>query len=104
MRGVVIDVHDYDWEVDQPLRRPTEHLIIYELHVGGFTRHASSGVKHPRHVFGVIEKIPYIWAGEIPKDSLGKVFRHTIIGISRPPSPYPSGVLPRRAWLVARGQ
>jgi glycogen operon protein len=60
MRSVVIDVHDYDWEGDQLLRRPTEDLIIYELHVGGFTRHASSGVKHPGTFLGVIEKIPYL--------------------------------------------
>jgi glycogen operon protein len=58
MRSVVIEVHDYDWEGDQPVRRPTEDLIIYELHVGGFTRHASSGVKHPGTFLGVIEKIP----------------------------------------------
>jgi len=60
MRSVVIDVHDYDWEGDQPLRRPILDLIIYEMHVGGFTRHASSGVKHPGTFSGVIEKIPYL--------------------------------------------
>jgi glycogen operon protein len=60
MRSVVIDAHDYDWEGDQPLRRPTEDLIIYELHVAGFTRHPSSGVKHPGTFLGLIEKIPYL--------------------------------------------
>ena len=47
MRSVVIDVHDYDWEGDQPLRRPMKDIVIYEMHVAGFTRHPSSGVKHP---------------------------------------------------------
>jgi glycogen operon protein len=60
MRSVVIDVHDYDWERDQPLRRPMQDMIIYEMHVGGFTRHPSSGVKHPGTFSGVIEKIPYL--------------------------------------------
>jgi glycogen operon protein len=60
MRSVVIDVHDYDWEGDQPLRRPMKDTIIYEMHVGGFTRHPSAGVKHPGTFSGVIEKIPYL--------------------------------------------
>ena len=34
--------------------------IIYELHVGGFTRHPSSGVKHPGTFAGLTEKIPYL--------------------------------------------
>ncbi len=29
---------------------PIEDLVIYEMHVRGFTRHPSSGVKHPRHL------------------------------------------------------
>jgi isoamylase len=60
MRSVVVDVDDYDWEGDVPLRRPMEEMIIYEMHVGGFTRHPSSGVKHPGTFSGVIEKIPYL--------------------------------------------
>ena len=34
--------------------------IIYELHVGGFTRHPSSGVRHPGTFAGLIDKIPYL--------------------------------------------
>jgi glycogen operon protein len=60
MRSVVIDVHDFDWEGDKLLRRPMKDMIIYEMHVGGFTRHPSSGVKHPGTFAGVIEKIPYL--------------------------------------------
>jgi isoamylase len=30
------------------------------MHVAGFTRHPSSGVKHPGTFSGVIEKIPYL--------------------------------------------
>ena len=34
--------------------------MIYELHVGGFTRHASAAVKHPGTYAGLKEKIPYL--------------------------------------------
>src|SRR5215472_9431566 len=44
LRSVVIDPSNYDWEGDTPPGRPFAQTIIYELHVGGFTRHASSGV------------------------------------------------------------
>lgn len=60
MRSVVIDIHNYDWEDDQPLNRPMSESIIYEMHVGGFTRHKNSKVKHPGTFKGVIEKIPYL--------------------------------------------
>ncbi|MEX3931735.1 glycogen debranching protein GlgX [Paraburkholderia phymatum] len=42
-----------------PVARGLDHAIIYELHVGGFTRHPSSGVRHPGTFDGLIEKIPY---------------------------------------------
>ena len=35
----------YDWEGDAPLRRPFAQTVIYEMHVRGFTRHPSSGVR-----------------------------------------------------------
>ena len=47
MRGVVIDLSDYDWEGDAPINRPMGETIIYEMHVGGFTRSPSSGCEHP---------------------------------------------------------
>ncbi len=34
--------------------------VVYELHVGGFTRHPSSGVRHPGTFAGLAEKIPYL--------------------------------------------
>ena len=40
--------------------RPLDGAVIYELHVGGFTRHRSSGVEHPGTFAGLIEKIPYL--------------------------------------------
>ena len=59
VRGIVL-ADDYDWQGDEPLRMPSEDTVIYELHVGGFTRHPSSGVRHPGGFLGLIEKIPYL--------------------------------------------
>ncbi|MCK5795985.1 MAG: glycogen debranching protein GlgX [Deltaproteobacteria bacterium] len=59
MRGLVIDPR-YDWEGDRPLVIPDEDVVIYEMHVGGFTRSPSSGVAHPGTFSGVTEKIPYL--------------------------------------------
>ena len=51
---------DFDWkDSGQPLI-PMEDLIIYEMHVRGFTKHDSSGVAHPGTFAGLKEKIPYL--------------------------------------------
>jgi glycogen operon protein len=50
----------YDWEDDAPLLVPLNRAIIYEMHVGGFTRHPSAGVRYPGTFAAVIEKIPYL--------------------------------------------
>lgn len=60
---VVVDPTTYDWEDDTtPLEIPYSQTIIYELHVGGFTRHPSSGLpRNKRGTYaGLIEKIPYL--------------------------------------------
>ena len=62
MRSIVIDAHDYDWEGDKPLHRCMQDTILYEMHVGGFTKSASSSVRHPGTFCGLIEKIPYLQA------------------------------------------
>jgi glycogen operon protein len=62
MKSVVADPGRYDWDGDQPLRRPLAETVIYELHVRGFTRHPSSGIAPARRgtYAGLIEKIPYL--------------------------------------------
>jgi glycogen operon protein len=62
LRSVVVDARGYDWEGDRPLDRPYENTVIYEMHVGGFTRHPNSGVAPERRgtYAGVIDKIPYL--------------------------------------------
>ncbi len=59
MRAIVVDER-YDWEGDAPLTIPNENAIIYELHVGGFTRHESSGADNPGTFAALAEKIPYL--------------------------------------------
>ncbi len=51
----------FDWGGDRRPRHESD-LVIYELHVGGFTRGAQSGVAESRRgtFGGVIEKIPYL--------------------------------------------
>jgi isoamylase len=56
---VVID-DAFDWGQDRHLKRPLADTIIYEMHVRGFTRDATSGAQHPGTYLGVIEKIPYL--------------------------------------------
>ncbi len=51
---------DFDWVHDRPLEGPAEDLVIYEMHVRGFTRHPSSGVKYPGTFAALREKIPYL--------------------------------------------
>ena len=55
-----IAFEDFDWEDDCLLEIPPEELIIYEMHVRSFTKHPSSGVKHPGTFAGIREKIPYL--------------------------------------------
>lgn len=51
----------FDWEDDVPVRH-TSDLIIYEMHVRGFTARTNSGVAeaHRGTFAGVVEKIPYL--------------------------------------------
>jgi glycogen operon protein len=51
---------DFDWEDDKPLEIEMKDLVIYEAHVRSFTKHESSGVKHPGTYASLIEKIPYL--------------------------------------------
>lgn len=60
MRCVIPPDNDYDWGGDKPINHPSQTMIIYEMHVGGFTRHPSSQTTHPGSFSGIIEKIPYL--------------------------------------------
>ncbi|MGI6523680.1 MAG: glycogen debranching protein [Bdellovibrionota bacterium] len=60
--GVLMKESSFDWEgVKNPVI-PNKKLIIYEMHVRGFTKHSSSGISQEAcgTFEGVIEKIPYL--------------------------------------------
>jgi isoamylase len=62
MKSVIADLELYDWGGDRPLRRPFARTVIYEMHVGGFTRHPSSGLAPGMRgtYAGLMEKVPYL--------------------------------------------
>jgi len=59
--GVIEADLEFDWQGDNPVQHGHD-LVVYEMHVRGFTRNENSGVKaENRGTFeGVIEKIPYL--------------------------------------------
>lgn len=61
-KSVVIDPSNYDWEGDKCLNNPFAKSVIYELHVGGFTKNPNSGLPaHERGTYrGLTKKIPYL--------------------------------------------
>jgi isoamylase len=58
IRARVTPRDDYDWQGDEPISRRLSDEIVYEIHVRGFTQHASSGVARPGTFAGIVEKIP----------------------------------------------
>jgi len=109
MKSVVVDTKDFDWEDDRPLQVPYTRSIIYEMHVGGFTKHESSGVAPELRgtYLGLIEKIPYLKALGIsavellpvqqfdPQDrpftAKSNYWGYTPIGFFAPHAPYAAG-------------
>jgi glycogen operon protein len=59
MRSVLVR-DDYDWEGDTHLHVPLTEAFIYEMHVGGFSRHPSADTQYPGTFRAIIEKIPYL--------------------------------------------
>ena len=59
---MVVDPSLYDWEGDRHPNKTYAETVIYELHVGGFTQHSSSGLEPEKRgtYAGLIEKIPYL--------------------------------------------
>ena len=50
----------FDWDGDRHPRVPFEDMILYKLHVRGFTKDKSSGVSEPGTFMGLTQKIPYL--------------------------------------------
>jgi len=58
-KSIVVD-DEFDWKGDIRPEIPLEKMIIYEVHLKGFTAHKSSKVKRPGTYLGFIEKIPHL--------------------------------------------
>lgn len=54
------DFADFDWKGENWHTIPTDEIIMYQCHIRGFTKHASSRVKYPGTFSGMQEKIPYL--------------------------------------------
>jgi glycogen operon protein len=58
-KSIVIDNY-YDWENVTSPNISLDEMVIYEVHVKGFTAHKTANVKHPGTYLGFIEKIHYL--------------------------------------------
>ncbi|MCB1119263.1 MAG: glycogen-debranching protein [Chlamydiia bacterium] len=58
--GVIRDDPPFDWTDDVKWNHPMHELILYEVHLRGFTKDPSSVCKHPGTFLGMIEKLPYL--------------------------------------------
>ncbi len=58
--GILIQQEEFDWQNDRYITHESD-LIIYELHIKGFTFHENSGISPgSRGTYnGIVEKIPY---------------------------------------------
>lgn len=76
-KSVVVDLQNYDWEGDMSPQHPMSRSVIYEMHVGGFTRDKSSGLAADiRGTYaGLIHKIPYLKSLGITAVELLPVFQ-----------------------------
>lgn len=59
LRGGIC-LEEFDWQTDAPLEISFRDMVLYQLHVRGYTKHSSSNVKHRGTFDGVKEKIPYL--------------------------------------------
>jgi glycogen operon protein len=60
-KSIVVD-DAFDWQGDRPSALPPEKLVLYEVHLKGFTAHPSARVDRPGTYLGFIEKIPHLVA------------------------------------------
>jgi len=81
-RALFPENDSFDWGNDKKPCIPIKDLIIYTLHVRGFTKHISSKVKYRGCFEGIEEKIPYLKALGInqvelmPAYDFDEVIRH----------------------------
>lgn len=81
-RGRIVGAN-FDWGNSVSPNYKLEDLIIYELHVRGFTQHISSDVKYPGTFEGLKEKIPYLLELGVTCVELMPVFEFDEMGDDR---------------------
>lgn len=57
--SIIKKIPDFDWEGIQKPNIATQDLIIYEMHVRGFTKHNSSNTENAGSYLGVVDKIQH---------------------------------------------
>ncbi|CAD6264731.1 unnamed protein product [Miscanthus lutarioriparius] len=61
MAGMIpLPYSTFDWQGDLPLRYHQKDLVIYEMHLRGFTKHDSSNTKHPGTYIGAVSKLDHL--------------------------------------------
>ncbi|KAL8191569.1 hypothetical protein R6Q57_028300 [Mikania cordata] len=60
MAGRIPSIDEFDWEGDLPLTFAQRDLVIYEMHVRGFTRHESSKTESRGTYLGVVDKLDHL--------------------------------------------
>lgn len=78
----VVDT-SYDWSTFHNPYHKFEDLVIYEMHVRGFTKDSSSKVEFPGTFQGIKEKIPYLIELGVNAVELMPVFEFDELGGSR---------------------
>lgn len=78
----VVDT-SYEWGNFKQPELPFEDLVIYEMHVRGFTKDKSSNVNHPGTFDGIRQKIPYLKELGVNAVELMPIFEFDELGGSR---------------------
>uniref|UniRef100_A0A0A9D1Y5 Similar to isoamylase-type starch-debranching enzyme 1 n=1 Tax=Arundo donax TaxID=35708 RepID=A0A0A9D1Y5_ARUDO len=61
MAGMIpLPYSTFDWQGDLPLSYHRKDLVIYEMHLRGFTKHGSSNTEHPGTYIGAVSKLDYL--------------------------------------------
>ncbi|OGN62259.1 MAG: hypothetical protein A3F09_04420 [Chlamydiae bacterium RIFCSPHIGHO2_12_FULL_49_11] len=60
LKNTLVLDRTFNWGRSKRPALKQEEVVIYEMHVRGFTKHPSSEVKNPGTYLGIVDKIPYL--------------------------------------------
>ena len=107
VRLAVLPSAEYDWGEDRPPEIPYEDSIVYCLHVRGFTKHASSGVKARGTFAGLAEKLPYLKELGVTTLELQPIYEFAEVEPRRADNPYDNAERPapvrKNYWGYTKG-